>query len=282
MRRRLCWWLILLTILPLAKPAAAASDTESGKLKFALYRDYLIVVRGSVGPLKNLNFLVDTGASPTVLDRNLAKKLNLVETPTNISVLDGSVLGSRAEVSSLQLGPLERDSLPVLVEDLTFFLKALPVRIDAVVGLDVLGKTPFEIDYPSQEIHFGAFSPLKNSLPFEIRAGLPIIDAELNHTLVHLLVDTGSPSLILFGPSTPRPVSPVRVSQVNSIGESERRQVWLEGVKLGQTQFGTEPAYMVRSRTDGRTELDGLMSPVALGIRKIAVDCARGEFSFSR
>src|SRR4051794_30344685 len=42
-----------------------------------LYRGYTIVARGSIGNLKNLNFLIDTGAVPSILDRRIAKKLRL-------------------------------------------------------------------------------------------------------------------------------------------------------------------------------------------------------------
>lgn len=282
MRQRNFWWLTLLTILPLANPVAARGYTETKTLKFDLYRDYLIVARGSAGPLKGLNFLVDTGASPTVLDRRLAQKLHLEQLPASIAVLDGSVQAGQAVVPALHFGPLEADNLPVLVEDLSFFQKALPLHIDAVIGLDVLGQAPFEIVYPSREIRFNSFPQRAKSLPLQFKAGLPIVDAELNHVSLHLLVDTGASGLILFGQSTPRPVSPMRVSAVNTIGETERKQVWLHDLKLGETQFGQEPAFMVRSRTDGNQDFDGLMSPVALGITKIAIDRERGRLSFSR
>jgi predicted aspartyl protease len=282
MRKRNFWWLTLVTIMPLANPPAARGYTEKQTLKFDLYRDYLIVAQGSAGPLKGLNFLVDTGASPTVLDRRLAQKLHLEELPASIAVLEGSVQAGQAVVPALHFGPLETENLPVLVEDLSFFQKALPLHIDAVIGLDVLGQTPFEIDYPSREIRFGSFSLPSNSLPFEIKAGLPIVNAELNHVSLHLLVDTGASALVLFGQSTPRPISPMRVSAVNSIGETERKQVMLHSLRLGEIQFGQEPAVMVRNRTDGNHDFDGLMSPASLGITKIAFDRERGRLSFSR
>ena len=186
----------------------------------------------------------------------------------------------QATVPSLNFGPMRRDNLPVLIEDLSFFQKALPVHIDAVVGLDVLGQTAFEIDYPSREIHFGPLPQLANSLPIQMKAGLPIVDAELNHVSLHLLVDTGASSLILFEPSTPRPISPMKVSAV--IGEAERKQVWLRSVRLGEAQFGQEPAFVVRSRTDGNHDFDGLMSPAALGITKLEIDLGRGLLTFAR
>lgn len=280
MRDRNFGLLSLLTVLLLVGNPAARGDTKRQALRFDLYRDYLIVARGSAGPLKDLNFLLDTGASPTVLDRGLAQKLHLEELPASIAVLDGSVQAGQATLPSLNFGPMRRDNLPVLIEDLSFFQKALPVHIDAVVGLDVLGQTAFEIDYPSRKIHFGPLPQLANTLPIQMKAGLPIVDAELNHVSLHLLVDTGASSLILFEPSTPRPISPLKVSAV--IGEAERKQVWLRSVRLGEAQFGQEPAFVVRSRTDGNHDFDGLMSPAALGITKLEIDLGRGLLTFAR
>jgi predicted aspartyl protease len=274
----------LLTVLLLAGEPPAKGYTDGQVVRFDLYRDYLIVAKGSAGPLKGLHFLVDTGASPTVLDRPLAQKLHLEEMPASIAVLEGSVQAAQATVPSLQFGPLRRDNLNVLIEDLSFFQKALPVHIDAVVGLDVLGQSAFEIDYIAREIRFGSF-PLANSLPLQMKAGLPIVGAEMNHLSVHLLVDTGASSLILFEPSTPRPASPMRISadrSANTIGEFERKQVWLPSLRVGETEFGRKSAFLVRNRGTANQDFDGLMSPIALGITKVAVDLERGILAFSR
>ena len=53
-----------------------AADSPN-EVPFKLYRGYVIVVRGSIGGLKNLNFLVDTGAVPSVVDARIARKLHL-------------------------------------------------------------------------------------------------------------------------------------------------------------------------------------------------------------
>jgi hypothetical protein len=97
------------------------------------------------------------------------------------------------------------------------------------------------------------------------------------------MVDTGASSLVLFEPFSPRPV---RVSEVRptpgTIGEFERKQVWLPSLKLGEAEFGKEPALLVRSRSEGAQDFDGLMSPAALGITKLAIDLGRGLLTFSR
>jgi predicted aspartyl protease len=278
-----CWFSLLTVLLLAGEPPARGYGNQRDTVHFDLYRDYLIVVRGSAGPLKGLNFLLDTGASPTVLDRRVAEKLHLEQLPASIAVVGGSVEAAQATAPTLEVGPARRDNFHVLVEDLSFFQKALPVRIDAVVGLDLLGQSAFEIDYTARQILFGPVPLLANSLPLRLQAGLPIVEAQVNHLSAHLMVDTGASSLVLFEPSAPRPM---RVSEVRptpgTIGEFDRKQVWLPSLKLGEAEFGKEPAFLVRSRSEGPQDFDGLMSPAALGITKLAIDLGRGLLTFSR
>jgi predicted aspartyl protease len=278
-----CWFSLLTVLLMAGEPPARGYGNQHDTVHFDLYRDYLIVVRGSAGPLKGLNFLLDTGASPTVLDRRVAEKLHLNQLPASIAVVGGSVEAAQAIAPTLEVGPVRRDNFQVLVEDLSFFQKALPVRIDAVVGLDLLGQSAFEIDYAARQILFGPVPLLANSLPLRLQAGLPVVEAQVNHLAARLMVDTGASSLILFEPSAPRAM---RVSEVRptpgTIGEFDRKQVWLPSLQLGEAEFGKEPAFLVRSRGEGAQDFDGLMSPAALGITKLAIDLGRGLFTFSR
>jgi predicted aspartyl protease len=287
MRGRSYWLLSLLTILAVAfEPVAKGSGGRSTTIGFDLYRGYLIVVRGSAGPQRDLNFLLDTGANPTVLDRRLAQTLRLDEVPGVLTVINGRVAAGRAIAPSLQIGPARRDNLPVVIEDLSFFERAIPVRIDGVIGLDVLGQGAFEIDYSSRQINFGPLRSLKNPLRLRMSGGLPLVDVELNQTPAHLVVDTGASSLILFEPKTSASASPVSIRAVqhssNTMGEFQGKPLWLRGLRLGQAEFRREPAFLVNSRAYATDSLDGLVSPATLGITKIAFDFDKGVVFFSR
>lgn len=261
-------------------------DTASAAVRFDLYQGYLIVVHGSVGPLKDLNFFVDTGATPTILDLRIARKLNLEEaSPASIVILGGRAEGGKAILPWLELGPVQRSNLQVVTEDLSFVGKALPVRIDAIVGLDVLGHSPFTIDYARREIRFGTPAPLSTVVPLRMKEGLATVDAEVNHAPVRLLLDTGASSLTLFEMGMPAPGQRLRGDAVtrpaNTIGDFERKSVWLHTFTLGDARFGQEPAFMVHNRKEPGLDFDGLMNPVALGITRISVDLQRGEVGFS-
>ncbi|HEV2273717.1 MAG TPA: aspartyl protease family protein, partial [Acidobacteriaceae bacterium] len=195
-------------------PPAGVSRSHPAVVRVDLYRGYLIVARGSIGPLKGLHFLLDTGATPTVLDPRLAQKLHLEQQPAGIAVLGGRVQGARSMAPSLEFGPIRAANVPVLIEDLSFLEKALPVHIDAMIGLDVLGHGSFVIDYASRAIGFGPAPPLPVSIPLRVKDGLAIVDAEVNHAPVRLLVDTGASSLILFETGMPGSVSGLGVSAV--------------------------------------------------------------------
>jgi hypothetical protein len=271
-------WLIFLGFLALAvSPYARGYDGQT--VRFHLYGNYLVVAKGSVGSLKGLNFLVDTGTSPAVVDQHLAHRLHLQEQSVNVAVIGGSVPGGESVVPTLEFGPLRRDHLHVLVEDLSFFEKTFGVEIDAIIGLDLLGESPVLIDYRSREIHFGSFPALETSLLFHLEEGLPIVNVELDHVSAQLLFDTGASSLVLFG--APRdPSKPMKISV--TIGEFERKRVSLQSLKFGNAEFGRESAFLVERRGSESHAFDGLMSPSALGITKVAIDQGRGILSFSR
>jgi aspartyl protease len=116
------------------------------KLPFRLYWGYLVVVEGSIGNVQKLNFLVDTGAYPSVVDQKIAHNLGLAEQPGRLNLSNKSVQTRLVVLPSLLLGPVRVESLPVLTEDLSFFQNALGHKVDAIVGLGVLGKRSLTVN----------------------------------------------------------------------------------------------------------------------------------------
>jgi predicted aspartyl protease len=244
------WWLGVLMTLTLAGQSFAKEYQEigprppmEGTVSFDLYRGYLIVARGSAGTRTALTFLLDTGASPTVLDSKLARKLHLQAAPSSIAVLGGSVQAGTAVVPG-------------------------PVHVDGIIGLDVLGQSPFVIDYGARQIHFGSLPALPDPIPLHMTDGLAIIDAQVNELPAHLLLDTGASSLLLFARNMPGTVWDLKINAVKQRSDT--------------AEFGQEPAFVIADGSHGGHSFDGLMSPTALGMRKVAIDLGRGELAFSR
>jgi predicted aspartyl protease len=252
-------------------------------VRFQLYQGYLIVVHGSIGAVKNLNIFLDTGATPALLDSRVARKLNLRgEESVSIVRLDRRTRAEETNLPSLEIGPLKRSNLRVVTADLSFYEKVLPVRIDAIVGLDVLGQRPFVTDYPARVIRFEPAPALQVSLPLRLDQGLAVFDAEIDHTPVHLLFDTGAGSMVLFNKATPRSTGTKDTEESRKTAASEEKKVWLRTLRLGAEEFGQKPALLTRNPKPSQLDVDGLMSPAALGISRVAVDLKTGVLAFSR
>jgi predicted aspartyl protease len=288
-------FLVLTTGLAIACPSQANAADRSisvpgirdtaGSVPFDLYQGYCIVVHGSAGSLKNLNFFLDTGTSLSILDSRLARKLDLhSEEPASVVILGGRVMGGYANLPSVEVGPMQRSNLEVIAADLSFFQKYLPVRVDAIVGLDVLGQKPFVIDYSARIIRFGVVPALSLSIPLRLDGGLAVVDAEINHTPVHLLLDTGASSLVLFAKPTPRSSSSKTdaVLRLEAIGNFENKPVRLPSLSLGPEEFREKTALVTLNPKPSQLDFDGLMSPAALGISQVSVDLAAGVLAFSR
>ena len=284
MGRPLHLLLFILTVVangcqPGVSQSLAEGTPRSADVNFELFHDYLIVLRGRVGPIEGLNFLLDTGATPSVLDPGLAAKLGLRSTPTQIAVLQGTARGATAILPSLQIGPVTRSNFPVLLEDLSFVQKVLPVHIDGIVGLDVLGQTEFVIDYGARRIHFGP-SDLTSSVPLEIDHGLAIVSVAVNHHPAQLLLDTGAPSLMLF--RTFDASAHIQLVSSGSIGEHEQDWLRLASLTLGSATIRHPSAFLISSTNDAEHEFAGILSPAGLGFRRVAIDLRRGAMAFSR
>ena len=181
--------------------------------------------------------------------------------------------------------------MSVLVEDLSFIRDALPLKIDAIVGLDVLGQSTFVIDYSSREIRFGPTPSMPNSIQLQMNNGLAFVDAEVNHAQVRLLVDTAAPSLLMFEelPESTQDkkgegdgLAMKERSAPKKIGDYDHQRVRQVSLRVGEVEFGRESAFVVSNHKDSGHDFDGLMSPVALGFTRVSVDLNQKTLAFAR
>ncbi len=285
----------LLLIFTLSSPGSgwsqatdpALSDTHSlakspVKLPIRLHWGYLVVVEGSIGNHR-LNFLIDTGAYPSVIDQKIAHDLGLVEEPSRVKLSNKSIQTRRVVLPSILLGPVQAESLPVLSEDLSFLQRATGYKVDAIVGLDVLRKSSFTIDYRAKEMLFGPVESLSFSAPFE--TGPPIVTVRMRFQTRQLLVaiDTGGPDLMLFNSRLPdstafQELGTEKVADIS--GAFQRRRVRIPGVFLGNEKIGEQIAFVIDDRKDDGDRFDGVLGVRGPQFWKVAFDFERRRFSW--
>jgi len=253
----------------------ASSEQRSTPLNFELHERYQIVVPGAIGPLERLHLLIDTGSIPSMVDRRVAKKLDV-----DIQASDIVAFGEKSRVlttvlPSIRLGPLRADAVRAGVGDLSFLH-----GVDAIIGLDVLSRSSFSIDYEERRLAFGPLMAREPTVRLEVTPPFLTVQLALAGRSVRLLVDTGSRRLVLFERRVRDrlPRLPVHGEQVlyHISGTSRLHRVFLPPLDAGGTTVEHLEGFMSDAPVDGYPqEIDGV-----LGIRALASRYA--EFDFER
>ena len=263
-------------------------ETPPGQceLHFRTYRDYLVVVQGSLGGKLRRNLIIDTGTDPSIIDRRVAQELHMTGAAGTLAVHDRVVDAEQAVLPSVRIGTLRAESLPVLIRDLGFLQKDLGIRIDGVIGLDVLSLSNFSIDYTTRRITFGAAPVYGSSAPYQSTPPPWLtVTMEVDGVPIRLLLDTAASGLILFQSRIRNrlPLISLGERMSSNLGGDVRLQRVLVGTtKLGETDFGQKNAFVVEDQEDDTREFDGLLGPSALGLKQIAFDFQRHTLSWEQ
>ena len=276
--------------MPTAPPNLEAQQKHSPtsapvKLPFHLHWGYLVIIEGSIGNVQKLHFLVDTGACPSVVDQKIAHTLGLAEQPARVTLSNSSVQTRLVVLPSVLMGPVRVESLPVLTQDLSFFQKVLGYRVDAIVGMDVLRKSSFSINYRTKEMLFGPADGLRFSVPFETDTPVVTIRMESQNRPLRLVVDTGGPDLMLFQSSISdytdfQALGTEKVMDVS--GAFQRRRVRIPEVYLGKVKIGSQIAFVADDRKDDGDNFDGVLGVRGPQFWKIAFDFEHQSFSWEQ
>jgi len=249
-------------------------------LKFELVDQYKIVVRGSIGPLQGLKLLIDTGAMPSMVDRRVAKKLAL-----NVEEAEYVAFGTKARVQTtvlpnIRLGARHVDAVPAGVADLSYLH-----GVDVIVGLDVLSRVSFSIDYVERRLEFGPVLARKPGLRLEATPPFITVQLSISGKPFRFLVDTGSSRLILFENRVRNrlPFLAVHGELVlyHLAGSSRLQRVFLPPLEADGSTIQHVEGFMSDQSLDGYPPgIDGVLGLRALASKHIDLDFERGRLAF--
>jgi predicted aspartyl protease len=206
----------------------------------------LILVRASVNGGPPRRFLVDTGASITVLLSDVADDLGLKPSGSlNAGAGGGAVAARLARLESLSVGTATARDLDVGIFDLGPLTTAFDGGIAGLLGANFLSRFQVTIDYGLRRMTLapdGAPVPSGRSVRMDIHGGVPVVDAQVGLRRFRMLMDTGATSTTL----PPRFAATLRLTgarQVTAIG-ADGKPVRMRAVRLpaltaaGQTVRG--------------------------------------------
>jgi predicted aspartyl protease len=259
------------------------AETNAG-VPFELIQQHLVVIRGAIGPVSGVNLLIDTGTIPSVVDVRLARKLHLRTVPSVLVAFGQQVPIESAVVEGFQIGELRTGPVPAMVGDLSYLNG---VRIDAIVGLDVLAQVSFSIDYQNRLLTIGPSNLDEAGAPLELAWPFVTVRMTLAGASVRLLVDTGSGDLVLFKSRMPdalqrAPWKGDKTVQYAS-GAAQLLRLELHHAGLMPNVWDTLQAWSLdRARDHYPPGIDGVLGVRALGCRRVMFDFEHQRFGCSR
>jgi predicted aspartyl protease len=269
------------TVLALGQlfaPLLDAQDREISQVRvtvpFRLQSDFLVVVEGKMGELDGLKFILDTGASYTLIDRKVADRLKLRTRPGKITNFDRDVPVAWAEIPNLRIGALEANAFPVLVARLGEYSK-FAENVDGIIGLDLLGRSKkFFIDYEKQTVSWElpgteagqSPSPAYFAIPFVVQ-GFPL----------HLILDTGLQDILLYKDRLQKGLPGVRTEGEAieiGMGRLQMTRVKLPDVRLSGSERVATVFLMDGPAGDALPGVDGYLGIAALKAKRVEFDFA--------
>ena len=276
------WMIALIMVGAVSGGTLASGAPLPDEIPFKLVQGFGIVVQGGIGPLSHLNFLVDTGAVPSVLDEKLATRIGATGVTASFALLTENITAHYITVDEVHLGTIRAVRIPMVVMELARYERLLGTRIDAIIGLGVLAAQNFAIDYKHRKLTVGLTSSARHVTSVEIitSSGSPywVLPISLGGNMFRVLLDTGADNLALFAGHIQKSVLDLRLDQRED-APTRRLQPLL--FIMGNTSFKKQTALLMDEPPGPLQQVDGILGPAALGITRIEFDwehhCLRWE-----
>lgn len=249
------------------------------EVPFKLAQGFGIVLRGEIGATRDMNFLLDTGAVPSVLSQRAASRMGIRGVMGSLTVLNKEGQSEYVTVDEVRLGWIHAARLPMVVVDLARLEQRLGTRIDAIVGLDFFAGQDISIDYQHRKITRGLSGQARHVVPVEVYGvgGAPfwVLPVSLDGKAIRVLLDTGANDLGLFAPRAETPfklVSGGTIAHASAAGDGKAIVLPPMTLVLSDRKFKNQVVVVLGQPPDALRGIDGVMGPVALGITRIELD----------
>lgn len=187
---------LLLALLLLIAPAGARAAT---RLPIEVEQN-LVIVEARVGASGPLHFLVDTGASSSVIARDRLAETGLsAGGRTGATAQGGEIEAETVRGAVIRLGAIEIAPRSIAAIDLSGLSAGLGRRIDGIVGRELFEAWVVTIDYDTRRMTL--FAPRerprgRRAIAIELREGTPFVAATLRQgrqrVAAPMLIDTGA------------------------------------------------------------------------------------------
>jgi predicted aspartyl protease len=248
----------------------------SPTMPFELVGGFLVVVNAEIGNLDGLKFILDTGATHSLIDRKVADRLRLRRRSGDVISFDRHIDVEWADIPELRVGPLRGEALRIMVVKLAEYSE-FAEHADGIIGLDLLSKSrKFSVDYDGRTV---SFQLADDGTPDRSPSVCFVVPVVVQGVRVHLVVDTGLQGILLYGNRLRKRLPKMRIegeATKAAIGSLRATQVRLPGVQIVGAQVATTVLLIDGPDEDSLPGVDGYLGPMALQAKRVEFDFNAG------
>jgi predicted aspartyl protease len=274
-------WLFALACLSLFCPRTL--QAEGSALPFRLTAGYLIQVEGRIGDQAHLKFILDTGATISMVDQRVAAKLKLERNTANSFNFDRKLEWDQATAPEVEFGPVRATSVLVLVGDLAHYSE-FAGKVDAIIGMDLLQLSNVVVDFGARVLRFDPTSQKAYAAGGDPMAKCLILALPVQDHLVHLIVDTGLQGILLYEERLRKNVPGVRVTgsvrNATMGGRMQVKQATLPDVVFGSKHREVRVLLAPSPAADTLPGIDGIVGIDALEAHRVHFDFSQKSLSW--
>jgi predicted aspartyl protease len=268
---------------PIPREGGEGESEAKAEVPFQLYNDNLIIVKATIGTVKHVNMILDTGTSPSAISKEMGERLKLQGDPEPLQTLNGTIQALSVVLPRIQIGPLHAESIRVVVQDLSFMERSLGISLGGIAGLDILSTGSFTIDYRRRKVVFGPIAASAKAIRFETQKPFLTVKAKIEGHEVRLLVDSGTWGLLVYRNRLRTEQEQLRLDPIASISTAGgmAHVWWLRAVvSLGSDNLGSRKVAIADVDSDLQNDFDGLLGFAKMGFRKVSFDFENGLFGW--
>ena len=284
-------WFLSLACLSLLLPSPAQAEAQtnsaeppSSELPFKVASGYLIQVEGRVGTQSNLKFILDTGATITIVDRKIADRLNLDRRPAQSFNFDRKLKWESATLPELQFGPVHGAAITVFIGRLVEYSE-FAKNADAIIGMDLLKFSNFSIDFDTHKIAFHPSMQKATLVSGDPLLQCPILEIQVQGDPIRLVVDTGLTGIILYEERLRNHVPGLRttghLAEAVMGARVQAKQATIPDVLFGKTNRDVTVLLVASPAPEMLPGIDGIIGVNALHARHIDFDFAGRTLSWN-
>jgi predicted aspartyl protease len=205
-------WVLTLIVFCFSAPIVADASRQVPRLHRVPFEitNNLIILQGRINGSEPLTFILDTGASTTVISDRRAKGLGLkLEGKTDATTQGGSIEAAFVKGVSLHLSGIEFPKMTLAVIHLSGLEAGLGRKVDGILGYEIFKRFVVAIDYASKvltfyEPHSYRYSGRGEVIPVSIEDNTPFVVGRITGPKPipgNFLIDTGAPGILnIAGP----------------------------------------------------------------------------------